>query len=223
MCEDFCQELSRAKDTSFNRTYLGDPPSRVICQSQNLTVLVDLSPLCIGHLLLVSNYHYLSFAEVCANHLEEVRDTVTQVLRLCSVTFGHSVILEHGSSPGAEGTSCISHAHWHIIPIDSRAIIAAIAMDGLSYVNLSRLDDLAAIVEWKTPYFYVDDGNIRRVYRGNRTLPQQYMRSIVGAVLGIPDPQWDWALAIRKEYLRKTIKAVKSWRLHGDGASLLGN
>ena len=214
-CEDFCTELSGSVDTSFHRTYDGDPASRVICQGQSLTLLADLSPLCTGHLLLVSNHHYLSFAEVCVNHLVEVRESLKQIRSLYSTTFGPSVIIEHGSSLNQEGASCITHAHWHILPVEPETIIAAVAKDGLTYVDLRDLSDLTAAAAGNS-YYYVSDGNIHRIYRIDRTLPQQYMRSVVGRILGIPDPQWDWALVIRKEHLRTTMRATTEWHLHGN-------
>ena len=33
-----------------------------------------------------------------------------------------------------------------------------------------------------------------RLYEPTPELPRQYLRSVAGAVLGIPDPEWDWAV-----------------------------
>lgn len=211
LCDDFCQELSGADETSFTRTYNGEPASRIICRSDNLTLMADLSPLCIGHLLLVSNRHYYSFAEVCREHSDEVSEVTEQVSRLYAATFGEPLILEHGSSPDIAGSACISHAHWHILPVAVESVISRMDEDGLEHIDLDNLSELAAIADNQVPYFYVANRVYHRVYGIGRKMRQQYLRSLVGAILGIPDPQWDWALVIRKEYLRRCMSETIDW------------
>ena len=91
--------------------------------------------------------------------------------------------------------------------------------DGLEYTDLDSLSDLVEIADQRVPYFYVADKEYRRVYGIDRRMRQQYLRSVVGTIIGIPDPQWDWALVIRKEYLRASMAATTHWRLSGKYAS----
>jgi diadenosine tetraphosphate (Ap4A) HIT family hydrolase len=212
-CEDFCDELTGSQNTSYMRTYSGNPSTRMIHRSRNLALLADLSPLCVGHLLLVSNYHYYSYAEVCRDHLDEVVGVTEQILRLYSTTFGSPLIFEHGSPLNSGGSACISHAHWHFLPISADRVFEVMAKDGLKYTDLNSLSDLTSLADQQVPYFYVGNGEYSRVYNIHRRLPQQYLRSVAGAILGISDPLWDWALVIRKEYLRTTIKATTNWRI----------
>ncbi len=212
-CDDFCQELMGESDTSFSRTYQGNPPSRIICRGLNLTVMADLSPLCRGHILLVSNTHYFSFSEVAKNHLTELADTTTQVLTLYRDTFGEPVILEHGSVSDMRGSSCITHAHWHILPLIPGKLVNIMEADGLVSTELHSFDNLAAIAARKVPYFLVAGPNFLRLFGIGQVMRQQYLRSIVGKELGIPDPEWDWALVVRKHLLRNNILAAQSWEL----------
>lgn len=208
-CEDFCQELTGSKDTSFTRTYKGEPRSRIIAASNNLTLMVDLSPLCTGHLLLVPNFHYYSYAAVCHDHMDEVAQVAAQVQNLYGSTFGDPVILEHGSSLDTMGSSCISHAHWHFLPVSADRVFEAMAEDGLKHTDLNSLDELVAYDQ--VPYYYAANAEYRRVYGIDRSMKQQYLRSVIGKVLGIPDPEWDWALVIRKECLRASMTASAYW------------
>ena len=211
-CEDFCQELAGSKDTSFSRTYDGEPASRIIAVSNNLTLMADLSPLSIGHLLLVSNYHYYSYAEVCRDHLDEVGRVTDQVLTLYSSTFGDPVILEHGSSPDASGgSSCISHAHWHFLPVSAERISGVMTEDGLKHTNLESLGELAQTARRLVPYLYVASASHRSVFSIDRLIRRQYLRSVVGTILGIPDPIWDWAIVAKKQYLRSSMRATTDW------------
>jgi diadenosine tetraphosphate (Ap4A) HIT family hydrolase len=211
-CEDLCQELMGATDTSFTRTYGGNPESRIIWQGRNLSLIADLSPLCVGHLLLVSNHHFYSFAEVCREYSEEVLGTVARVLELYSSAFGEPVILEHGSFAGMVGSACISHAHWHILPIPAELVVTRMDADGLDHVDLEGLSGLAFATGEQIPYFYVASAEYHRLYGIGRRMQQQYLRAVAGRILGIPDPQWDWALVVRKRHLRTSISLTTDWR-----------
>src|SRR5260370_15051750 len=140
--------------------------------------MADLSPLCVGHLLLVSKHHYYSFAEVCQNYMAEVVEVTDKVLRLYSSTFGEPVVLEHGSTAKIGGSACISHAHWHILPINVNRIFDIMAGDGLTYTDLSSLGDLAELADRQVPYFYVANKEYRRVYGVDQRMRQQYLRSV---------------------------------------------
>ena len=212
-CDDFCQELTGESDTSFNRTYQGDPPSRIICRGLNLTVMADLSPLCHGHILLVSNRHYFNFAEVARDHLDELADTTAQILKLYRDTFGEAVILEHGSVSDMQGSSCITHAHWHILPLMPGNLVHTMETDGLESTELHSLNNLAAIAVRNAPYFLLACASFLRLFGPGQVMRQQYLRSIAGKELDIPDPEWDWALIVRKHLLRANVLATQGWKL----------
>jgi hypothetical protein len=171
-----------------------------------------MSPLCVGHLLLVPDRHYLSFAEVARDREVEVKDVKNQVFGLYRKTFGNPVILEHGSSYGMDGSSCITHAHWHLLPLTFDAIHQVMVGDGLALVELGGLRDLAVMGEGAT-YFYCADRYRSRLYGVGQARRRQYLRSVAGAILGIPDPEWDYAVVVRKDLLRATMAATTSWRI----------
>lgn len=209
---DFCQELSGESDTEFRRVYEDGPLSRVIGRSQNLTLMVDMSPLCVGHLLIVSNRHHLSFAEVVGDHASEVEEFSQRVLERYADTFGTPLILEHGSAREMDGSSCITHAHWHVLPLELDAVHKAMTNDGLACTELGGVDDLAAAGQG-VPYFYCADQDRRRLYGIGQTMRRQYLRSVAGALLGIPDPEWDYALMVRKRLFHITREKSEMWRL----------
>ncbi|MEV5703868.1 hypothetical protein [Actinoallomurus sp. NPDC052274] len=175
-------------------------------------MLADMSPLCVGHLLVVADRHYLSFAGVIRDHEVEVKDVKNQLFGLYRATFGDPVILEHGSSYGMEGSSCITHAHWHVLPLGLDAIHQVMEGDGLAWTELGGLRDLAAMGQDVT-YFYCADRYRSRLYGVGQARRRQYLRSVAGAVLGIPDPEWDYAVVVRKEHLRATMAATADWRI----------
>jgi diadenosine tetraphosphate (Ap4A) HIT family hydrolase len=209
---DFCSELSGRSDTEFDAVYDGDPPTRLIARSGNFTLMADMSPLCIGHLLLVPNLHYLSFAEAIAEHEAEVKDITERIVDQYAQTFGEPLILEHGSSRTTDGSSCITHAHWHLLPIPFDSVNEIIVRDGLDWTDLDGLGELARSARGTT-HFLCCDRHRRRLYGSGRGMRRQYLRSVVAAVLGIPDPEWDYAVVVRKYLLRETMVATADWRL----------
>lgn len=208
---DFCEELSGSGDTSFARFYEGDPPSRLIWSTESLTLLADMSPLAIGHLLLLPSDHYLSFAQVLSLHAAEVYDFLADFVPLYRETFGEPLILEHGSSDGQESHACITHAHLHFLPVDGDRVDDLLIGDSLAYEDLGSLGELALPPWPSSAYFLRVYRDKIRVYRPTGGQKRQYLRSIVGAVLAIEDPEWDYAVVMRKEELRRTMRMVDHW------------
>ncbi|MBC6456630.1 hypothetical protein [Actinomadura sp. HBU206391] len=210
---DLCQELSGATDTDFTRTYQGDPDSRIICRSDNLTLLADMSPLVVGHLLLASNDHYFSFGEAVRDHVEEVKGLLGGIFDQYAETFSEPVIMEHGSSQVMEGSGCITHAHIHILPLQLDAVHRVMTQDGLIASELSDLRDLKDLGDRGLPYFYCSDRARHRVYGVARAMRRQYLRSVAGLLLGIADPEWDYAVVVRKDLLRITLNRTAGWHI----------
>ncbi|WP_146044327.1 HIT domain-containing protein [Amycolatopsis sp. BJA-103] len=208
---DFCEELSGSHDTSFTRFYEGDPPSRLICSTENLTLLADMSPLVLGHLLLLPSNHYLSFAQVLSLHDAEVRDFLADFVPLYRKTFGEPLILEHGSSVGQDSHACITHAHLHFLPVDGDLVDDLLIGDALTYRDLGSFDELALPPWPSSAYFLRVYRDECRVYRPTGDQKRQYLRSVVGAVLAIEDPEWDYAVVMRKADLRETMRKVGNW------------
>lgn len=207
---DFCEEIAGAQETTFSSVYEGDPPSRAIWESDGFRLIADVSPLSIGHLLLLPVEHYLSFAQLMDESGVQPATVLEKVSSLYRAAFGELTVLEHGSSIGMRSSACISHAHWHIMPIDGSRVNSLIMADALPSVALTDIGQLAGF--GAAPYFLCGHGDEYHVYDGRRPMRSQYLRSIVGQVLGIPDPLWDYALVVRKELLRETIARTSSWR-----------
>jgi diadenosine tetraphosphate (Ap4A) HIT family hydrolase len=211
---DFCQELSgETADTEFARTYQGDPESRVVYRSDHLTLLADMSPLAVGHLLLASNDHYLSFGEAVGDHLDEINDVIKQTYDQYAATFGEPVIMEHGSSQLMDGSACITHAHMHFLPLRLNAVHTTIVQDGLTASELGDIRDLKYLGDRGLSYFYCGNRVEHRVYGVAHKMRRQYLRSVAGRLLGMADPEWDYAVVVRKAFLRITLSRTANWRI----------
>ena len=208
---DLCQELNGSVETTFALTYEGDPASRRIAESESLVLIADLSPLVVGHLLLLPISHYLSFAGVCKDHSEELARLLDSVVPKYRKAFGSPVMLEHGSSSDMNGSACITHAHWHLIPIEGIRVSDIMERDGLEPINLKGHEQLAEYATVDRPYYYCSYGTVHTLYFPRRRMRSQYLRSVSGEVLGIDEPLWDYSLVVRKDYLRETMRLVADW------------
>ncbi|GGP60711.1 HIT family protein [Streptomyces melanogenes] len=211
---DLCQELAGSRDTTFSMVYKGEPPSRLIHSTDNFRLLADLSPMTLGHLLLLPVDHYFSFAQLANAFDEELPELLGKVEPAYRETFGMFTVLEHGSSPGMQSGACISHAHWHILPVDGRRVDELILADGLAPTALAGLEHLAAFDS--VPYFMCLHEDGMNVYRPRPAMPRQYLRAKVAEIVGIADPLWDYALVVRKELFRETVALTSAWRVGPD-------
>ncbi|MEV3921164.1 HIT family protein [Actinomadura coerulea] len=210
---DFCQELAGSENVTFHRVYDGSPPGRIVGRGNTFALLADMSPLTWGHLLLVPNAHYVSFGALMCDHAEEVAAALKQIIPPYAATFGEPVFLEHGSTMRMDGSACVTHAHIHLLPLPFKEVNELILRDGLAPTALGDIADLEQFGHDDLPYFYCGDAAEHQVYAAVRTKPRQYLRSVAGRLLGIADPEWDYAVVVRKNVLVATMEETAHWRL----------
>lgn len=81
-------------------------------------VIVDESPLVIGHLLVVSNSHAPSMAELPIGERFRMLNLIGRTRHLSErITGVTSIAVEHGRSPTCNDTSGAVHAHVHVLPV----------------------------------------------------------------------------------------------------------
>lgn len=207
---DLCAELSGASGVTFETVYEGSPQSRHIVATELFSLLADLSPLVAGHMLLLPNRHYLSFAQLVHHHESELTRIISALIPLYRATFGDLTILEHGSSESVDRRACITHAHWHIVPHNTSDVLGQMTHDGLTAIPRA-LSELATEPWASATYYLASDGNQFHLYEPLPVMPRQYLRSVVGRLQGMRDPEWDYALITRKELLRETMEQTADW------------
>jgi diadenosine tetraphosphate (Ap4A) HIT family hydrolase len=209
---DLCDELQGAQATAFASVYGGDPETRTIFRSENFALLADMSPMMLGHLLLLPIRHYLSFGQVVGAMPGEVEGLIDGVVHQYERTFGPMVVLEHGSSSAMAAGACISHAHWHLVPLGGREVQEVLRRDGLVAKAIAGIGELADLGRKDLPYFYCGYSGRHAVYECEGGVRRQYLRSVMARLLNIPDPLWDYALVTRRDLLRETMRLTSTWR-----------
>ncbi|MCE7008592.1 HIT domain-containing protein [Kibdelosporangium philippinense] len=209
---DFCSEFAGDTDVSFFRVYQGEPASRLIVKKGDLLVVADMSPLVLGHVLLLPVEHHLSFAALIADGRADVRRLISWLKPIYRRTFGEFAVLEHGSSGDERTGACVTHAHWHIVPLSAERIRRSVVEDRLTPVMIPSLADLGKPPWSANPYFYVSDGVWHALFTPTGRQPKQYLRSVIGRLLSISDPEWDYAVVVRKHLLRQTLAMTEWWK-----------
>ncbi|WP_420446475.1 HIT family protein [Candidatus Poriferisodalis sp.] len=214
-CDDskLCDEIAGAVDgIAFHEIYAGDPPSRIIGQSDNFLLICDISPIVAGHCLLVPRHHYLAFGHIPGNLANEFETFRAECEHLVGSIFGSPTVLEHGSSSTMSPSACVTHAHCHIVP-NAAASYDVFQADRLIGRRVSSWRALAEPARNDRPYIYYRDPHAgdEYLFEDNLSKRHQYLRVVTAEVFDIPEPDWDWAMKIRKHLLRETVSRLAAF------------
>lgn len=163
----------------------------IVWEDENVFVIPDLFPLCVGHFLVVTKYHYASFGNVPQNVYESSRHAI-EYLKHRLLNGIEVIIFEHGAVIEHTGGSSIDHAHIHIMPlkydirplIEKSIFINEIPQRG-SYLVLSKLANK------NQPYIYYQrNSEVAFIYPVDK-LPSQFLRIIIAQTLGI---SYNWKI-----------------------------
>lgn len=144
----FCRENRFKKNNEIGFSNI----ESILYEDDNLFITFDISPLCPGHLLIVSQEHYNSFA----NAPLEVQHSLKQVLNAISENpfYEDMLFFEHGAVfPGTGGAS-IDHAHMHVLPLNLD-LKKAIEEDSLYSNKIKYSDEVLNSLARKQPYLWV--------------------------------------------------------------------
>jgi diadenosine tetraphosphate (Ap4A) HIT family hydrolase len=215
-CDDsqLCAELNgETEGIAFHVLYQGDPESRIVTRSDNFALVADIAPLGIGHTLLVPRNHYINFGIIPDEFTIELDGFREHCLSLISDRYGPATVLEHGSSSNMRSSACISHAHWHLIP-HLKSPVHIFERDRLRGFAVDTWQGLGAFAKLDRPYIYYNFGSEHRIYSTNLSKRHQYLRIVMAEILGIPEPEWDWALSLRPDLLRETVQELRGVSVH---------
>lgn len=201
----FCAEIATGMLPDREGVHIA---SREICRSANFIVVADISPLVVGHLLVLPRQHLLSFGAVPSGHLPELRALLAALSARLATRYGEPMLLEHGTDSNSDGGGCVSHAHLHLVPgVNGMA-------ESLSAFRVTKVASLSDLRKWADsdePYLYVGDSTeAGHVADQLGDIPKQFLRIEVARLVGIRHPLWDWRRHIQTGNLNRTVSELRS-------------
>ena len=181
---NFCQEIFRK-----NREQGLPEEGSIVYQDDNIYVMPDISPLIVGHLLIVSKRHCHGFASAD----EETIQSLKKFLRFYRqrIKNRNFTVCEHGAVlPNYAGAS-IDHAHMHIFPFDIKLKEKITSEYGEP--QLYKLEEIRTLGIRKQSYFWCmcgRDESIGWIYEVE-AVPSQILRKHVNDLLNKKD-NYNW-------------------------------
>lgn len=167
--------------------------SKFLAETESFALIPDISPIVPGHLLIVTKIHCLSFAEIADSawhELEQIKAVAKKSLSNFSIP---PFFFEHGSSNNiTASTSCIEHAHLHVIPFNARGILAHLARFSSTPLSAVPIRMEHALPRTGSDYLYYEaqDSTGCVIVDPKKPLPHQFIRRFVAKKGEIPE--WNW-------------------------------
>ena len=160
----------------------------IIYQDENIYVIPDISPLAVGHLLIVARQHYQGYASAGMAVWRSVR----KFLAFYEQRIGNTqyTIFEHGAVIPYHAGASIDHAHIHILPF-LLPLGGILERDfGVGYP--CALEELSIFMNRNQPYLYYMIGIQQQgVAYPVEKIRSQYLREIINQQLN-SNPAYDW-------------------------------
>jgi ubiquinone/menaquinone biosynthesis C-methylase UbiE/diadenosine tetraphosphate (Ap4A) HIT family hydrolase len=161
----------------------------IIYGDSDFFVVPDLSPLCDGHVLLVSHLHKTSLSTCSQMALAIASELYEWLSVCCQKSFGRSAFgFEHGAARPRAAGSCIDHAHLHVLPkLFARIPDLSEKFGPAESTNILELDRYADV----QPYLFLCQGRSASgvAYRSN-IIPSQFLRSIMAPLVNVSEWRW---------------------------------
>ncbi len=165
----------------------------IVYEDENIYVMPDISPLIVGHMLIVSKKHYQGYAGA----KEEVISSVKKFLLYYGEKIGYRdyTIFEHGAVISYHAGASIDHAHMHIVPLGIN--MGTILDRKFSEKICCNLEELSNFAKSKQSYLYYKrkTETTGHAYPVGK-IPSQYLRDVANQLLSCKK-FYDWKLTYR--------------------------
>ena len=176
----YSKECPFCKHTRFENNKLVKLPTEnsILFENDNIYVQVDISPLCLGHILIITNDHYLNFFETPNNIKEDVIKLKEDISKIYKEIYNTDILIfEHGSAKSGYAGASIDHAHLHCIPY--RFDISSSLNTQLGKPINCDILSLNSNFKNEFSYIYLESIKIGKQLYKVEKLPSQFLRRLV--------------------------------------------
>ena len=188
---EYSKECPFCKYTKFQNNKLVNLPAEdcILFENDNIYVQVDISPLCLGHILIITNDHYFNFFETPNNIKEDVIKLKENISNIYKQIYNTDILIfEHGSAQSGYAGASIDHAHLHCIPY--RFDISPTLDAQLGQPIDCDILSLNSNFKNEFSYIYLESKQIgKKIYKVEK-LPSQFLRRLVFEKQGSKEYLW---------------------------------
>lgn len=171
----------------------------ILLERDGFAIVLGLGAQTEGYLLLVSQQHRTSCAELPPEALRRLEEMRREVRHLLSQVYEPCVFLEHG--PGQMDSD--QHLHIHALP--TTASVVDVARKEHNFVKVGGLPALSA---WDgRPYLAIWDQRDHLHVADVDTLREQYPRRLIAEAIGCPS-EWDYRAYPQHARLRRAAETL---------------
>ncbi len=208
---EYSKKCPFCKESRLENNRLASLPTNetILFQNENIFVPVDISPICLGHILIVSNKHFLNFYEMPKNIKDDVIKIKENITRLYKEIYNTDVLFfEHGSAKSGHAGASIDHAHLHCVPyrVNIKDTLDEILGEPINCDILSSYN-----FKNEFSYIYLESKDIGKIIYKVDKLPSQFLREILSKKLDDDDYLWQEKCTSSKSInnLKQTITDLK--------------
>src|ERR1043166_3757223 len=103
-----------------------DISSRIVYEDSDFLVLPSISPLAIGHVMIVPKQHVTSLVQMEKSTFDNLSALKSRIVHTMEDSSSNVLWWEHGIALGASGGCGVSHAHIHFLPLPMNILHGAI-------------------------------------------------------------------------------------------------
>lgn len=208
LCRDNIFELHKCIGLPYN--------SAIVYEDENIFITPDISPICYGHFLIISQQHINSFGNAGDNVFTSIKNGVKFLTHKVYKT-DRIMLLEHGAVLPHTAGACIDHAHIHVIPLLSEL---ETEIDDFIHRSCSVLSDkveadrfaLQQFANNNQPYLFYATSRGAWAYPVQR-LPNQFLRL---AVANYTCSEYNWKLSYKSEKSKSLYLQTLEMAEHAD-------
>lgn len=178
-------------------------------------VVVDISPIAVGHCLVVPSEHVTTSHSLGVERSIECWTLAEDFARSMSIEYRQSVAtLEHGITGNYPGPSCVRHSHIHVCPVrvpgDLRSTLDTFLSELMFVPTRPEAAAIASEFHSHVVGRVTDLWFVGRPREGQR----QITRAILAAMSETPPADVDWIFGAMGERYEATIRALCRRQTH---------
>lgn len=200
----FCNEL--ADPAIFAREQPGWPfASRIVHRNDRAFVLPGIGPQVYPYFLILTRRHTLAMASATPAERAGVLTALDWLVSTGLYSSPELTVFEHGGCGGTDGSSCLDHAHVHVIDGQFNLLELFRAHVPTHPATLSVDDGLPQLAR----YVFIGRYDKHRIsgYVSEAVVPRQYCRRLLATIVG---GAWNWRLRMHEEWVLRSVSELRS-------------